>query len=461
MHEMGKIDPQYHRIRDRAIEWSLRHMHPFPSGGSTWLQNPSAPKDHPSFHIAITAISAFNGQVLLDICQETGQKKYMGQVRENMRWLMSSSITQNKPRWDDMVAWTSRHSLDGPARAAKPRPLLSGHSWGVGSTLDALATYYLATGDESVVSYLVGGARYVCSAGQREGIGDQAQISWKRYDGSVVMGYCRGNAGTTYGLLKVAEALPGVTIIKNKTIEDVVNASLRFILRQARENKNGIIWENMNGRVGEINLGYGRGISGIGYVMWLGHQMNLRAGNAKMAEECAHAARATVDAFLATVDGLSTDEAMTEFVGTTALVETVGACSGITGSFLWLGTFADSVCQEDPALAARCDDAIRKVAYRLINTAYVVDGNYAWKNRNPKFGENTVNMAIDHGQTGAVYALAKIGIRTQDKKIIAAARKAADFVASQLVADGNGVKMPHIVKLDPKAKRLIDHVSGP
>ncbi len=42
MHEMGKIDPQYHRIRDKAIEWSLRHMHPFPGGGSTWRRERSS-----------------------------------------------------------------------------------------------------------------------------------------------------------------------------------------------------------------------------------------------------------------------------------------------------------------------------------------------------------------------------------------------------------------------------------
>lgn len=460
MHAMGKIDPKYNGVRDQAIEWSLRHQHPFPAGGSTWLQNPSAPQGHPSFHTAITTISAFNGQVLLEVCQDTKQQAYMKPVQANIRWLMSSSLKQAKPRWGDMRAWTSRHRLDGPARPAKPRPLLSGHSWGVGSTLDALATYYLATNDESVLSYLIGGARYLCSVGQRQGEGDQTQISWKRYDGSVVMGYCRGNAGTTYGLLKVAEALPGVTIIQGKTIEDVVNASLRFILSQARQNKNGIIWENMNGQVGEVNLGYGRGISGIGYVMWMGQQMNQQAGNAEMEKQCADAARATVDAFLATVDGLSTDEAMTEFVGTTALVETIGACSGISGGFLWLDTFADSIREANPALAKRCDAAIRKVALRLINTAYIVDGNYAWKNHNPKFGKNTVNMAIDHGQTGAVYALARIGLRSQDQRIIAGARRAADFVVAQLVTDGNGVKMPHIVPLDPKAKRVVDAASG-
>jgi len=131
---------------------------------------------------------------------------------------------------------------------------------------------------------------------------------------------------------------------------------------------------------------------------------------------------------------------------------------GITGSFTWLGDFADSIRYEDPDLAKRCDEAIRKVAYRLINTAYVVDGNYAWENHNEKFGLNTINMAIDHGQTGAVYALAKMGLRLQDERIIGAARKAADFVVSQTVADGSGIKMPHIVALDPDAKHLVGSV---
>ena len=35
---------------------------------------------------------------------------------------------------------------------------------------------------------------------------------------------------------------------------------------------------------------------------------------------------------------------------------------------------------------------------RLINAAFVVDGTYAWKNHDPKFGgEKVANMAIDHG----------------------------------------------------------------
>ena len=99
---------------------------------------------------------------------------------------------------------------------------------------------------------------------------------------------------------------------------------------------------------------------------------------------------------------------------------------------------------------------MRTVAYRLINTARVVDGNYAWENHNRKFGVNTVNMAIDHGQTGAVFALAKIGLRLKDQKILRAARKAADFVVAQTVVDGDGIKMPHIVPLDPNAPRVAD-----
>ena len=39
-----------------------------------------------------------------------------------------------------------------------------------------------------------------------------------------------------------------------------------------------------------------------------------------------------------------------------------------------------------------------------------------------------------------------------------AARKAADFVLSQTVVDGDGIKMPHIVPLDPNAPRVVDLV---
>lgn len=456
MNTMGQIDPKYHEVRDKAIRWSLRHVHPFPDGGKTWIRNPSAPEDNSSYRTAITTVSAYNCQVVLEVYRETGNTEYLNVVKDNLTWFKASAVKRTKPAAGDLYFWTSRHSLDGDPPNAPFRPLQSGHSWGIGSTFDLLATYHMETGDESVMPYLIGGARAMYVASEKGGSPGNEQCHWVRYDESVVMGYCRGNAGTAFGLLKIAEALPGAEIGKGRTIEDLANASLRFILAQARENDSGIIWENMNGQVGEINLGYGRGISGIGYVMWLGYQMNQRAGNEKMADACHQAALATVDAFLATVDDLSTDEAMTEFVGTTALVETIGACSGITGSFMWLGAFADSVRDENPALAARCDEAIRKVAYRLINTAYVIDGTYAWKNHNEKFGVNTVNMAIDHGQTGAVDSLAKIGLRLKDKKILGAARKAADFVLSQTVVDGDGVKMPHIVPLDPNAPRVVD-----
>jgi hypothetical protein len=456
MNTMGQIDPKYYAIRDKAIRWSLRHVHPFPDGGKTWIRNPSAPKDNSSYRNAITTVSAYNCQVLLQAYRATNDPKHLDVVKDNVVWFKASAIKRVKPQVGDLYLWTSRHLLDGDPPNARVRPLQSGHRWGIGSTFDLLATYYMETGDESVVPYLIGGARAMLVAGKKSGAPGKEQCHWVRYDGSVVMGYCRGNAGTAFGLLRIAEALPGAEIGKGRTIEDLVNASLRFILAEARQNDRGIIWENINGQIGEINLGYGRGISGIGYVMWLGQQMNQRVGNEEMADACQEAARATVDAFLATVDDLSSDQAMTEFVGTTALVETIGACSGITGSFLWLETFADMVRDEEPALAARCDEAMRKVAYRLINTAYVVKGTYAWKNHDEKFGLNTVNMAIDHGQTGAVESLAKIGLRLEDQKILDAARKAADFVVSQTVVDGDGVKMPHIVPLDPNAQCVVD-----
>lgn len=56
MHAMGKIDPKYYEIRDQTINWSLKQRRDFPTGGRTWLQNPSAPKGHPSYRRAITTI---------------------------------------------------------------------------------------------------------------------------------------------------------------------------------------------------------------------------------------------------------------------------------------------------------------------------------------------------------------------------------------------------------------------
>ncbi|MEO1970655.1 MAG: hypothetical protein ABGX07_03830 [Pirellulaceae bacterium] len=64
-------------------------------------------------------------------------------------------------------------------------------------------------------------------------------------------------------------------------------------------------------------------------------------------------------------------------------------------------------------------------------------------------------MAIDHGQTGVVTALAEIGWRLKDEEIMNATRKGADFVVRHLVKDGDGVKMPMLVTIDPNAKPLV------
>jgi len=294
MNTMGQIDPKYYEVRDKAIRWSLRHVYPFPDGGKTWIRNPSAPKGNSSYRNAITTVSAYNCQVLLQVYRETNDTKYLDVVKDNVDWFKASAVKRAKPQVGDLYLWTSRHLLDGDPPNAKARPLQSGHSWRIGSTFDLLATYSLETGDESVVPYLIGGARAMYVASNKRGPPGDEHCHWVRYDGSVVMGYCRGNAGTAFGLLKIAEALPGAELGKGRTIEDLVNASLRFILAEASQNDRGIIWGNMNGRLGEINLGYGRGISGIGYVMWLGHRMNQRAGNEEMADACYKAARATV-----------------------------------------------------------------------------------------------------------------------------------------------------------------------
>jgi len=60
MTAMGRIDPKYYEVRDKAIRWSLRHVHPFPDGGKTWIRNPSAPEGNSSYRNAITTVPSHN-----------------------------------------------------------------------------------------------------------------------------------------------------------------------------------------------------------------------------------------------------------------------------------------------------------------------------------------------------------------------------------------------------------------
>jgi hypothetical protein len=492
MHAVGEFDNSYLSYRDSGVNWLLRQVREFPGEGRTWLQNPSAPKRLPIYRQTITVSTNYTATVLMRVYEQTGDPRLMKAIDDHMAWLKNTAHEKGAKQGVEALFWTSRHSLDPGKLAAKPRPLMSGNSWGFGNVLDAFGEYYRVTQDESVLPYLERGARFGYLASiktqgtsatadfrRRRGLppldsGDSTEhlerIHWKRGDGNVVMGFCRGCSGNVYALQTAQQLIPGKQITEDHSIEDIINSGLRFLIDEAEKQNRQAIWYNMNGRPGERNLGIGRGVSGIATTLWRGYEMNRELGNQEMARRCRETAEGTIRLILDEVESLDPTEPLSEYVaaqdesaGKTKavdrsgrVVETIGICSGISGTYRWLFEYADAVRDEDPELAKRCEQATRIVAHRLINTAFVVNDAYAWKNHNPKFGgDKVVNMAIDHGQTGVVTALAEIGWRLKDEDIMNAARKGADYVAMNLVTDGDGVKMPMLVEIDPKAGPLV------
>jgi hypothetical protein len=492
MHAIARFDPAYKSHRDAGVNWMLRQVREFPNEGRTWLQNPSARNGTPKYNLAITVTANYSAKALMEVYEETKDPRLLAVIDDHMAWLKQTAHQKGAKRGIDALFWTSRHEIEPTRRAAKPRPLLSGNSWGFGNVLDAFGEYYRLTKDESVLPYLEKGTRFGYLASvktrgtsatadfrRRRGLPPQEaggsadhfqRIHWMRGDGSVVMGFCRGCSGNVYALQTAQKLIPGATITEDHSIEDVINSGLRFLIDEAEKQNETAIWYNMNGRPGERNLGIGRGVSGIATTLWRGYEMNRELGNQEMARRCRETAEGTIRLILDEVESLDPTEPLSEYVAAQdesagkkkvedrsgRLVETIGICSGISGTYRWLFEYADAVRTEDPKLAKRCEEATRIVARRLVNTAFVVDGTYAWKNHNPKFGgKKVVNMAIDHGQTGVVTALAEIGWRLKDEDIMNAARKGADYVAMNLVTDGDGVKMPMLVKIDPNAKPLV------
>ncbi len=485
MDAVGQFDSSYLRYRDAGVNWLLKQTREFPEEGRTWLQNPSAERGFANYHTTITVTANYSASVLMKIYEQTEDPRLLTAIDNHIAWLKNTARKKQTTDGADALFWTSRHHLDVTQRAAKPRPLMSGHSWGFGNILDTFGEYYRLTEDKSVLLYLEQGSRFgylasikilgestVANAQRRRGrpnIGGkspsslQERIHWKRYDGSIVTGFCRGCSGNVHALQTAQQFIPGRQITDDRSIEDVINSGLRYLIDEAKKENDFAIWQNMNGRPGERNLGIGRGVSGIALTLWHGYEMNRDLGNDVMAQNSRKTADATIRLILDEVETLNMSESLTEYVAQGAdadqsgrLVETIGICSGISGTYRWLFEYADAVREEDPELAKRCEDATRIVARRLINTAFVVEGAYAWKNHNPKFGgEKVVNMAIDHGQTGVVTALAEIGRRLGDESIMDAARKSADFVVAQLVEDGDGLKMPFLVPIDPNAERLL------
>jgi len=485
LHAMSELDPKYRKPRDAAMNWMLRQMRDFRGAGRTWLQNPSAPKGHKSFHTTVTSSANFNARTLLEIYRETKDPRLIAAVKEHINWLKATAVMRQKDE-GPAYAWSGRQSMDRKPNFKNRKFLLvSGNSRGFGNILDTLGDYHRTTGDKSVLPFLEGGARFgyliskksdgrnaLNSREKRRGIEPAGggkltpaneHIYWVRADNSAVVGFCRGSTGNVYALQTAQQNLPGAKLSKDRTIEDVINAGLRQIIAEARGWNQGFTWENMNGQPGARNIGIGRGVSGIAMTLWRGYEMNRKIGNAKMAKQCRETAEGIVRGMLHSVEPLNPAQPLTEHVmmGAKAdrsgkLNETIGYCSGIAGIHYWLFEYADAVRVENPKLARRCEEATRIVARRLINTAFVVNGNYAWKNHNPKFGgEKVVNMAFDHGQTGVAIALAEIAVRLKDPVIIAAAHKAAGFVLAQTVKDGDGIKMPFLVKISPAVKPLV------
>ncbi len=490
MHKVGQFDKSYLAHRDAALKWTLKQAKDSPRGGRTWVGNPSAPKNFPTYNVIYTPSANFIALTLLDIYRNTKDPNLLKAVKDHVTWLKNTTVNKKTP-YGTLYYWQGKHSMDPQQNKRKPWPLISGHGHGLGNVLSTLSEYYAASKDETLVPYMEGGTRFAYAAStstndkssdekaQKSLVRDKApanpeteQIHWTwGRAGMSVIGLCRGNAGCIYALETVQQMQPGMQITQARKIEDVINAGLRYIIEDGIKNKDSIIWKNMNGRPGERNMGYGRGVTGIAIVLWRGYEMNLKAGNKEMAERCRKAADATIRTLLDTIEPLDPNKPLTEHeVGyvvdgsrdnTGKLQETVGICSGISGTYMWLFKYADAVRDKDPELAKRCEEATRIVANRLINTAVVDKGTYAWRNHDPKFGaEKMVNMALDHGQTGVVMALADIGARLKDEKIMDAAKKAADFILMHCVKDADGLKMPFLVKVDPNAKPIAQKSSN-
>ncbi|MCP4508176.1 MAG: hypothetical protein GY826_17535, partial [Fuerstiella sp.] len=193
---------------------------------------------------------------------------------------------------------------------------MSGNSWGFGNVLDIFGQYYRLTGDRDSLSYLEQGTRFgylasiksqgtsaAAKARRRRGLPIEKsadsndhleRIHWKRLDGSVVTGFCRGCSGNVYALQTAQTSIPGTQITANHSIEEVINSGLRFLIDDAQKKNSTVIWHNMNGRPGERNLGIGRGVSGIATTLWRGYELNRQLGDDDMARRCRETAEGTI-----------------------------------------------------------------------------------------------------------------------------------------------------------------------
>ncbi|MEW6358880.1 MAG: hypothetical protein AB1696_21285 [Planctomycetota bacterium] len=445
MLSLADVDPKYMECAEKSLQWLMHVKKTDEQGRATWYMVDPMPSGDPKYKkyeridrhgMALTAnmfFTAYDKTKRPDL-KETGLAA--------ARWLAEVEAM----KWDTKVgtAYMRPSSPDG-----KQVGHVSGYSHGLGLYIETFSRAHKAQGGEVFEKALRG---ILVNLKVDAATMDGGRIAWPtnslleymKGKNALRTGFCFGQAGVVVPLLDLVKDMPDLKLPDGTTPLDLANGALRYLMSEAKPARGGYVWPYM--RAGEVdkNPGLGSGVGGIGWAFLKGAQANRAAGNEKFAEECMKYARGAAEYVIVTILEESKKEPFR--------MQMFGLCGGAGGSGHFLMLLAEDVGESDPALRDRARDAVRQVARGLIASATPIGDTLAWKLLPDAHARKTgqvardadvVNVALDYGQTGVVYALSETGKYLKDDEILAAAKKGGDFIVNHhAVKTPNGWKFP-------------------
>ncbi|MEW6360429.1 MAG: hypothetical protein AB1696_29130 [Planctomycetota bacterium] len=450
MLSLGEGDDKYMDCAHQTLAWLMHVKKTDDQGRATWyLSDPPALDDPRAIQMPGVApvVAKF-----LDAYARTKRPEYKETGLAGARWLAEVGAVQ----WETPLG--AAHGWPFFFSQRQDQGLVSGHSHGLGKYIQILTHAHAIQPDEAFVKALKG---ILVNLKTRAVTMDDGALAWPAYKWSqledksaFITGYCYGQAGVIIPLLDLAEAMPDLKLSDGTTPLLLANSALRYLMSQAEEANGGYRWPWMRNQKVNLNPGLGSGVGGIGWAFLKGYQVNRKRGDEKFAQDCMKHARGAAEFALRAVESATEGTVFASGGGPTGF----GVCGGAGGSTWFPRLLAEEIGKEDPKFLDRTRNAMKHSARLFVAKATPVGETLAWKMRPgektmyppPPFTADaaTVNMALDYGQTGVVLALAETGKFLKDDEVLAAARKAADFIVNHAVKTEHGWKFARFVSIE-------------
>jgi len=429
------VDPSYKEPLDKAVNWLIEELtEKIDNGKITWRNTAGSDlKD-----ARLNRVQGGEPQ-----CEPFGalyvqfEEKRFADLAESGCLAMIKSIGKSKK-----TPWGPGYAI----RTMAGVPDLSGAIWGSGRYLNQMTTIHHIRPNPKIKETAYALVRTYRQHGVLEGEAAESMISWISMDAKkknnipIETGRCYGQAGSAEALLGFHKEFESFRFPDKVSALDLANQSLRFLAKNAQVDEERFFWKHGSKKKKDNQSpGFGGGAAGIGHAFLLGMEANQKAGNEEMAALCRKYAIGAAHYITDTMQNPSRNynEGMMA----------PGLCGGVAGAALFLRLMDERFGKDDPKLSKELRTAGQNIGKRLNKKKLQLKEGIAWSTSTKQYGANSVNLALDYGQTGQIYVLVELYEWLKDETYLKMARQATDFMLSVAVEEPHGLKIPWITRL--------------